>query len=214
MGIGRREFLKIMGVALAGLAVDPLQAIAINEDYYINKKLGIALVKPKGWHFLSIRSFQEMKVDQILPIDDDELEKEIKDAMDPVLAMTKYPDIKEYENRFSPAISVYCELYEFREGDTIVDLSYRAGEWFKNVLTDYTLTSLPKSISVSNCDAVEMNASFIFTHMKLEPIPLEAKTVMVYQGPILYTIHMFDSKYLSDTTQREFGDFIANFKLV
>ncbi len=46
MGIGRREFLRLTGLALAGLAIDPLKAVAINDNIYVNKKLGILFKKP------------------------------------------------------------------------------------------------------------------------------------------------------------------------
>jgi hypothetical protein len=37
MGIGRREFLRLTGLALAGLAVDPLKTVAVNDNAYVNK---------------------------------------------------------------------------------------------------------------------------------------------------------------------------------
>ena len=36
-----REFLKLASIALAGLAIDPLKAVAVNNNLYVNKKLGI-----------------------------------------------------------------------------------------------------------------------------------------------------------------------------
>ena len=47
MGIGRREFLRLTSIALTGLAIDPLKAVAINDNIYVNKKLGILFEKPK-----------------------------------------------------------------------------------------------------------------------------------------------------------------------
>ena len=47
MGIGRRQFIELSSLALAGLTVDPLNAVAINDTVYVNKKLGILFHKPK-----------------------------------------------------------------------------------------------------------------------------------------------------------------------
>jgi hypothetical protein len=49
MGIGRRDFLKFVGMALAGIVVDPLRAIAVNGNYYVNMRLGLGFEKPDGW---------------------------------------------------------------------------------------------------------------------------------------------------------------------
>lgn len=38
MGPGRRPFVKIAGIALAGLHTDPLQSIDTNDGFYTNKK--------------------------------------------------------------------------------------------------------------------------------------------------------------------------------
>ena len=47
MGIGRREFLRLTSIALVGLATDPLKAVAVNDNVYVNKKLGILFHKPQ-----------------------------------------------------------------------------------------------------------------------------------------------------------------------
>jgi len=213
MGIGRREFLKLMGVALAGLSIDPLEAIAVNEDYYINKKLGIALEKPNNWYFISIKSFEKMKNEQILPIEDKALEVEIREMMDdPILLIAKYP-VEMQQDIFSPAIAIHLEHFILEE-DTLLDTSYKAAKGFKLFLTDYNLIEDPKPLQLSKCDSVEMNARFTYTHKRLQPTPVEVRTYLIYQNPILYTLHMFDSEFLNDTTQEEFDFFITHFKLI
>ena len=66
MGIGRRNFLRLIGLALTGLTIDPLQAVITNDDLYINKKLGILFYKPTNWGFLNTKDFGKLKDDQIL----------------------------------------------------------------------------------------------------------------------------------------------------
>ena len=91
MGIGRRKFLEYISAALVGLTIDPLKAIAINSDNYVNKKFGILLTKPMNWDFVSIKDFGKLKKDQLLS---DEFEPNKGDVWeelgDPVLVIAKY----------------------------------------------------------------------------------------------------------------------------
>ena len=66
MGIGRREFLKLTSIALAGLAVNPLQAVVTNDNVYVNRKLGILFEKPDLWNFVGVKDFGKLKHEQIL----------------------------------------------------------------------------------------------------------------------------------------------------
>ena len=54
------------GLALAGLQLDPLRAVAVHHDAYVNKKLGILFHKPLGWHFLQVKDFGRLKDAQML----------------------------------------------------------------------------------------------------------------------------------------------------
>jgi hypothetical protein len=54
LGIGRREFLRLTGLAIAGLVVNPLQAVITSNNVYVNKKLGILFQKPESWGFVNI----------------------------------------------------------------------------------------------------------------------------------------------------------------
>jgi len=48
VGIGRRKFLKLFGAVIATAATNPLRAVIINDDLYINRALGLAYKKPIG----------------------------------------------------------------------------------------------------------------------------------------------------------------------
>ena len=57
MGLGRRNFVKLMSLALTGLTVDPLQAVITNKNAYVNKKMGIIFQKPTDWRFVHVKKF-------------------------------------------------------------------------------------------------------------------------------------------------------------
>ena len=44
MGIGRREFLRLTGLALVGLTIDPLKAVAVNNNvHFVESIPGISV---------------------------------------------------------------------------------------------------------------------------------------------------------------------------
>ena len=99
MGIGRREFLRLTNIALAGLVIDPLKAVAINDNVYVNKKLGILFHKPQDWGFIAIKDFGKIKNEQKIGEGLDKTAEEIWEELgDPICIATKYyQDKPEYK---------------------------------------------------------------------------------------------------------------------
>ncbi len=77
MGIGRREFFTLTSLAVAELAVNPLQAVITTDTVYINKKLGILFHKPASWGFVNVKDFGKLKDGQILGNGWDEMKNEV-----------------------------------------------------------------------------------------------------------------------------------------
>lgn len=77
MGIGRREFLRLFGTAIAAASANPSAAITIRDDQYINRRLGIAFQKPNGWVFSDVKQMADLKAGQILDLDDPEFAQSI-----------------------------------------------------------------------------------------------------------------------------------------
>ncbi len=51
---------------MTGLIFDPLKAVAVNDNAYVNKKLGILFYKPQDWGFIAVKDFVELlKSEQI-----------------------------------------------------------------------------------------------------------------------------------------------------
>jgi len=66
MGIGRREFIKLISLGFLGIVTDPLKAVLTNDNIYINKKLGIYFVKPQYWGFIAVKDFGNLKEKQLI----------------------------------------------------------------------------------------------------------------------------------------------------
>jgi len=215
MGIGRREFLKVCGTALASLGPSATSAVTIWEDDYINRKLGIALRKPPGWHFGNVKEMGELKAGLILNPDAPGLAQELlATCEDPILVITREPFSADSDS-FGPGVTVFLEDYnEALEGSheqAVRDeiLGSRA------ILPGYDLLEEPRPVSVSGCSAYEFRASFLFKHHKLkEPTPVNMRVLSVYQKPALYDIKMYDSPDLGPEYTFAYDDFVASVRLV
>ncbi len=171
MGIGRRQFMKLMGVALAGLTIDPLQAVAINSNYYVNKKLGLILSKPDGWNFVSVMDFGKLQADQVLAADY-ELNKEeaSQQTGKPTLVIAKYGLNKpEYEHQFSPSITIFIddkvEVNRTINEDIVQNfeylvnmVAYRSSKVFKEY---HTIREI-RQFELSNCNCYDYLWSWTF----------------------------------------------------
>ena len=102
MGIGRREFLQLFGVGIAA-ARNPAAAIAILDDQYINRRLGIAFEKPNGWVFANVKQMADVKAGQVLDLDVEScatILKRFKVTSDPTSATVSACDAASYEASF------------------------------------------------------------------------------------------------------------------
>ncbi|HMQ08871.1 MAG TPA: hypothetical protein PKC30_16340 [Saprospiraceae bacterium] len=93
---------------MAGLTVDPLKAVAINNSIYVNKKLGLLFEKPNDWGFIAVKDFGKIKSEQVIGMGLEETADEIWEELgDPICIATKYnQDKPEYKSVFSPTITL------------------------------------------------------------------------------------------------------------
>lgn len=218
MGIGRREFLRLFGAGIA-LATNPVAAIAILDNQYINRRLGIAFEKPNGWVFADVKQMADVKAGQVLDLDDFELSRAIVDSVElPILTISK-DGISADSDRFTPGVTVYLERLtpdvcadpEDVPPIARVELDVESCE---QILKDFTVTEGPTPASVSACAAAEYEASFIFEHDNLKPTPVRMKTLAIDQGTAFYTLRMYDSPYLGGGMTFNYKPFIASVQMV
>ena len=156
MGIGRKEFLRLSGLALIGLVCDPLKAVAINEDAYVNKKLGILFHKPRDWKFVGVTDFGRLQSEQIIGEGLDMTTDEIwNDLGSPICVATKhYQQTPEYRGVFSPTITLNVtpksEL-DTLDYETFEELMEAADYGISLVLKDYKLIKTYEPYNISNC---------------------------------------------------------------
>ena len=224
MGIGRRQFVKLMGIALAGLSVDPLKAVAINSDSYVNKKFGFLLVKPKGWDFVSVKDFGELKADQLLSEEFEPDKNEVWQQLgDPVILIAKYAlDKPGYDSKFSPAISVFIthkkeiqEIFEEDENQDLESLVYVTDMATQRIVKDYKSVKEIQPFELSKCDGFDSLWTWTFESIKhKKSLTCQTWSIMIEKGDYLYSFNMIDSKQVGENEIETFKEFVSTIKIV
>ena len=220
MGLGRRNFLKLTSIALAGFAVDPLNAVAVNNDIYVNKKLGILFSKPKNWGFVAVKEFGRLKNEQIIGTGLDEDQEQIwKELGDPICVATKYYEDKpEYKGIFSPTITLDItpkeELIEIGLNDMaqIMEISEIG---VSMILKDFEVIKIYEPYVISNCQFYEYDATYLFEHIELkDAIPVELKVLKTEHNGFYYDFNCHQSKAVNQLADKEFELFKKSIKLI
>jgi len=220
MGIGRGEFLRLMGLALTGFALDPLQSVITNEDIYINKKLGILFYKPKGWGFIQVKDFGRLKNEQTLGNGWDEMKEEIwEDLGDPVCLATKYyEDSPESKGIFSPTITLHVtpkhelEVAGAESFEALTTLSEMAAA---AILEDFKVIKRYPVYQVCGCNFFEYDAEYLFSHIDIkEPLKVELKVLKAEHNGFYYDFNCHQSSAQKQVAHREFEAFKKSIKLL
>ena len=220
MGIGRREFLKLVGLALTGLVADPLNAVAINDNAYVNKKLGILFQKPQGWGFIAVKDFGKLKEGQIIGEGLDQSKEEIWEELgDPICIATKYwQDKKEYKGVLSPTMTLNItpreELDDLRDKsfEELMELS-KLGT--AKILKEYKVIKKYEPYLLSNCRFFEYDAEYLFEHIDLrEPLKVELKVLKAEHNGLCYDFNCHQSKDQNQCADREFEHFKTTITLI
>lgn len=220
MGIGRRNFLKLTSFALAGIAINPLQSVIVNNDVYINRKLGILFYKPSSWGFVAVKDFGELKEKQILHGEQNNFKEEIyKDLGDPVCIVTKYYEDKpENKGKFSPTITLNithkseledCGFETFEELMTLSALGTRT------ILKDYKIIKEYKPYEISGCKFYEFDAEYLFEHVELaKPLKVELKVLRAEHNDYYYDFNCHQSPEQNQIAINEFENFKRTIQLL
>lgn len=220
MGIGIREFLKLTGLALAGLTLDPLQAIAINENVYVNKKLGILFHKPKDWGFIAIKDFGKLKSEQKIGEGLDQTQDEIwEDLGDPICIATKhFEDKPELKGIFSPTITLNItpkEELNYLGHQSFEELMEMSAEGASVLLKDFKIVKRYEPCFISDCKFYEFDAEYMFEHYEIDqPLKVELKVLKAEHNGFYYDFNLHQSKAQNQTAEYEFEEFKKSIKLI
>lgn len=220
MGIGRREFLRLISIASIGLAIDPLQAVAINDNIYLNKKLGIIFRKPENWGFVDIKDFGKIKSEQFIGEGLEDTTDEIWEELgEPICIATKYyKDKPDYKGIFSPTITLNItpraelEYLGHKTFDELMEMSFNATSL---ILKDFQIKKRYDPYLISNCKFYEYDTEYLFEHQEIsEPLLIELKVLKAEHKDFYYDFNCHQSKTQNQTAVKEFEEFKKTIKLI
>jgi len=220
MGIGRREFLRLSSLALAGITVNPLQAVVTAKDVYVNKKLGILFRKPAAWSFVNVKDFGKLKDAQILADEWEDMKDEVwKELNDPICIATKYPhDLPQYKGVFSPTITLHItpkkELEDMGYG-SFEELMEMSGYGVSQLLKNFTVIKRYAPYYISGCKFYESDAEYIFEHKEMvNPVKVELKTLAAKHNGFYYNFNCHQSSAQNEIAVNEFEEFKKSIRLI
>lgn len=220
MGIGRREFVRLTSLALAGAAIDPLRSVAINDNVYVNKKLGILFHKPADWGFIAVRDFGKLKSEQIIGEGLDETTEAIwQELGDPICVATKYyQDKPAFKGLFSPTITLNItpkeELIHLGH-ETFEELIETSAFGTSKFLKGFKIIKRYKPYVLSESKFYEFDAEYMFKHIELsKPLKVELKVLKTEHNGFYYDFNCHQSKTQDQSADQEFEAFKKTIKLI
>lgn len=211
MNIGRRKFLKFLGLATAGVVFDPLAAIIRNENYFINQRLGLGFIIPSNWNLDAFGDFSSLRQQQLSNFNGDVETKIVEVTAENLVAVIKkYPDtLKAKDHEFGPGITFSMSSDEIpSEFDNFEAAVQAEIEGSKICLTDYEVIKSPAVFKGKNYSAYSFKSKFLFEHADLKRSTLiDDEVLMIHHNKLIYTIHMYDSPYQNDIASVEFEAF-------
>ena len=206
--INRRDFLLSFSSAFAAVAIKPSQAVAINQDLYLNQALGIAIKKPSKWVFQDLRNFADLKSNQILSDSiSPELELEIMNSEAPLVVFAEASNEGE---RFKPSAALYAEHLELLNHETIDDVIKYEENLSSEILPDYRLIKATPGVSVNGYKSIKMETMFTFKTDKISPISVRNISIITQRHPFIYTLRLFDSPANSMNAQSEMSKIVRS----
>lgn len=220
MGIGRREFIRLTTLALSGLTINPLNAIAINDNAYVNKKLGILFFKPQDWGFIAVKDFGKLKSEQVIGHGIDKKTDEIwNELSDPICIITKYyQDNPKERGVFSPTITLNItpksELEDlgYETFEELIAMSYFG---ITKILKDFRVIKVHEPFLISGIKFYEFDAEYLFEHIDIKnTLKVELKVLKVEHNGYYYDFNFHQSKAQNQTAELEFDRFKESIKLI
>jgi hypothetical protein len=215
MGIGRENFKRMADNALEGSDNDPLKAVAIHNNVYLNRKLGILIHKPAEWGFIAIQDFGRLKSDQIIG---NGLELDPEEIWEMMGNPKYFEDKPEYRGVFSPTITLQVtpksELDP--EGDLdFEDMIEKSMQGTSLILMDFRLIRRHEPYLISGCLFHEFDAEYLFEHVEIqEPLKVELKSLKAEYNGLYYDFNCHQSKAQNQVADEEFEQFKKNIVLM
>ncbi len=192
--------------AAASAAVSPLQAVIIDDDLYINQRLGLSFRKPRGWHYVSVKTFKALRDEYSLASHNEVLNEEMRDWALPIVSITKYL----LNDRPGPSIVVYVERNELQAGESLLSVMPMIQDYQSGLFPDYEREGNYRAGRISGCESVEYFSRFVYESTMRTAVPVRNRSLCSVRDPVMYTMQMMDIPDRNITAQGEFDEFVRS----
>lgn len=219
MGVGRRQFLNLMSIALAGVVLDPTKVFQVNGDHYVNRKLGILFEKPHGWGYVAHADFGELKEKQIF-YNEEFIEDDVWEALESsACIVTKYhQDDPDTKGIFSPTIQIdvhHKSEFDDLEYDSFEEFIELAGQGTATFLRDFTILDQRKVYEQDGNTFYEYYATYTFEHVELEkPLQVDLNLLAIEHNNFYYFLNFHDCPEQYQVAKEEFEQFKKGIRLI
>lgn len=211
MDLKRREFIKLLTTTAVSIGLNPLQGIAVEDNEYLNQRIGLTCSKPSKWKFDSIADFAALRERQVLDSIIPDENHPFKDPENlPVFIMID-PNFQFGE--FAPSISLWDEpLYSEVPSDEISAHQRMVEEGFASSYADVRLLEYPGF--VNECDVKATDSVWKYRHVidDGQEWHLRVRSLLIFRSPRVHTYHMVDDFKRKYIPKSVFDKFIASVK--
>lgn len=200
---GRRDFLRLFGMATAVAAVDPAAIAHTSGDLYVNGRLSFSLVKPPGWQFLSVVDYQAARQHQLPLVDNPEVEQILRspDSL-PFVVITKFGP--NYDD-LNPCIAAWDEPIESDVAETDVGYHSVALSAWAKFLAHFVLLQSPHHVRLrGDVMATRSVWSYLYQHDSGREWTIRVRTLLVFRDNRTHTLHFMHGSRLPAVAEREF----------
>jgi hypothetical protein len=205
MGIGRRDFLKAFGAAIAAFAARPLQPVVLGDDLYINRSLGLALRQPPGWTYLSLKEFPDLRHAQVL--EDGDISEMLLSGSEPYLVMNRLDPAA--PGRVGASMTAYAEAFSFEPTESLPQVPQLIASVMAKALKDYELLGQGRVFPISGVDSIEYFARFQFITRDFSAVARQ-RSIVTVRGGAIFTFNFFDYPAIGVDGQDDFDRIVGS----
>ncbi len=212
MSFERRDFLKLLGLSASATALGPIAVVWVDDDLYVNRRLGLRLRKPKGWHFLSIREMGQLKNEQQLVTTDEKFMRDLLDDIGLPLVSMSQAAVQEESD---PQIHLWVEPDDGKPSDVVKTHQATYNTVYAPLLKDFRFEQRAKAITFAGHDASECVVRFTYEGKNGFTEPVRLRSIFFPRGEVNYTINMGDNLAgWSDEVTQKFESVLASVEFV